>query len=144
MSALAAGYHRAGSGSQVEPFADAIAAMLREEPKAPATVIAHRLRPQGFTGSLRPFLKDHLRRVCPTFTAALAYQRTGYEPGELAQTDWWDPGISVPGGRGQTRPVFGLVTGLTCLLAVQAAGTGRAELHDRPHVTSWILQGAID
>jgi transposase len=104
-------YQRAGSGSQVEAFADAIAAMLREDPRVPATVIARRLRPQGFAGSLT-ILKDHLRRVRPTFAAAAAYQRTSYEPGELAQTDWWDPGISVPVGRGQSRPVYGLVTGL--------------------------------
>lgn len=57
-------------------------------------------------------LKDHLRRVRPTFVAARAYQRTSYSPGELAQTDWWEPGISVPVGCGQFRQVFGLVTGL--------------------------------
>jgi len=44
--------------------------------------------------------------------AARAFQRTSYLPGELAQTDWWEPGIVVPVGKGQSRPVFGLVTGL--------------------------------
>ena len=104
-------YERAGGGSQVELFAEAIAAMLDEDPRVPATVIAQRLRPLGFAGSLT-ILKDHLRRVRPTFVAARAYQRTSYQPGELAQTDWWQPGICVPVGRGQSREVFGLVTGL--------------------------------
>jgi transposase len=104
-------YARTPAGSQVDRFAEAIAAMLAEDPTVPATVIAARLRPAGFTGSLT-ILKDHLRRVRPTFAAARAYQRTSYEPGELAQTDWWEPGISVPVGRGQVREVFGLVTGL--------------------------------
>jgi hypothetical protein len=63
------------------------------------------------TGSLT-ILKDHLRRMRPNFVAAQAYQRTSYLPGELAQTDWWEPGIEVPVGKGQTRAVFGLVTGL--------------------------------
>jgi transposase len=76
-------YVRESAGSQVDRFAEAIAAMLAEDPTVPATVIAARLRPAGFTGSLT-ILKDHLRRVRPTFAAARAYQRTSYEPGELA------------------------------------------------------------
>jgi transposase len=104
-------YVRRPPGSQVDEFAEAIAAMLDADPRVPATVIAERLRPAGFTGSLT-ILKDHLRRIRPTFLAARCYQRTSYQPGELAQTDWWEPGISVPVGRGQVREVFGLVTGL--------------------------------
>jgi transposase len=104
-------YERRSTGSQVDAFADAIAAMLDEDPRVPATVIAQRLRPQGFAGSVT-ILKDHLRRVRPLFLAGQAHQRTSYQPGELAQTDWWEPGIRVPVGHGQTREVFGLVTGL--------------------------------
>ena len=40
-------YVRAPGGSLVDPFADAIAAMLDEGPKVPATVIRERLRPLG-------------------------------------------------------------------------------------------------
>ncbi len=104
-------YRRKPARSQVDEFADAIAAMLDADPHVAATVIAQQLRPRGFGGSLT-ILKDHLRRVRPAFVAARAYQRTSYEPGELAQTDWWEPGIEVPVGKGQTREVFGLVTGL--------------------------------
>ena len=104
-------YRRAPAGSQVDRFAEAIAAMLAADPRVPATVIAAQLRPAGFAGSVT-IVKEHLRRVRPTFAAARAYQRTSYEPGELAQTDWWEPGITVPVGKGQVREVFGLVTGL--------------------------------
>lgn len=104
-------YERVSAGSQVDRFADAIAAMLAEDATVPATVIVQRLRPLGYAGSLT-ILKDHLRRVRPAFVVARAYQRTSYAPGELAQTDWWDAPISVPVGKGQRRPVFGLVTGL--------------------------------
>ena len=115
-------YVRRPAGSQVDGFAEAIAAMLAEDPRVPATVIAQRLRPLGFTGSLT-ILKDHLRRVRPGFAAALAYQRTTYLPGELAQTDWWHTGIVVPVGRGQLRPVFGLVTGLPFSAALRVVFT---------------------
>jgi transposase len=104
-------YRREPAGSQLDRFVDAIAAMSDENPRVPATVIAQRLRPHGFTGSVT-ILKDHLRRVRPNFVTARAYQRTSYLPGELAQTDRWEPGIEVPAGKGQTREVFGLVTGL--------------------------------
>ncbi len=57
-------------------------------------------------------LKDHLRRVRPSYTAATAYQRTTYLPGEVALTDWWHTGVRVPVGRGQVRPVFRLVNRL--------------------------------
>lgn len=104
-------YERAPAGSQLDAFADQIAAMLAEEPKVPATVITERLRPFGYAGSVT-IVKDHVRQVRPSFTAAQSFQRTSYLPGELAQTDWWHTGVHLPVGRSQTREVFGLVTGL--------------------------------
>ena len=104
-------YERRPAGSQVDPFAEAIAAMLAEDARVPATVVAARLRQHGFSGSVT-IVKDHLRKVRPAFTAARAFQRTSYLPGELAQTDWWHTGVHIPVGREQTREAFGLVTGL--------------------------------
>jgi hypothetical protein len=48
------------------------------------TVIAERLRPQGFAAS-PTILKDHLRQVRPASVTAASYQRTSYLPGELAR-----------------------------------------------------------
>ena len=45
-------YERPSAGSQVDRFADQIAAMLAEDPKVPATVITERLRRCGFAGSV--------------------------------------------------------------------------------------------
>lgn len=115
-------YRRRSSGSQVERFAEVIAAMLAEDPRVPATVIAQRLRPLGYRGSLT-ILKDHLRRVRPNFIAARTFQRTSYLPGELAQTDWWEPPLAVPVGKGQDRAVFGLVTGLPASAAFRVVFT---------------------
>ena len=104
-------YERVRAGSQLDPFAEQIAAMLAEDPKVPATVITERLRRFGFAGSVT-IVKDHVRRVRPQFVAAHNFQRTSYLPGELAQTDWWHTGVHLPVGRSQTREAFGLVTGL--------------------------------
>jgi transposase len=115
-------YQRAPAGSKLDPFHDAVAAMLREDPKVPATVIADRLRPHGFAGSLT-ILKDHLRQVRPAFLAAAAYQRTSYLPGELAQVDWWHSGLQVPVGKGRTRQAFGLVMSLPASAALRVVFT---------------------
>jgi transposase len=115
-------YQRRRAGSKLDPFCGAIAAMLREDPKVPATVIAVRLRREGFTGSLT-ILKDHLRQVRPAFVAAAAYQRTSYLPGELAQVDWWHTGLAVPVGKGRTREAFGLVATLPASAALRVVFT---------------------
>lgn len=104
-------YERKPAGSRLDRFAGQIAAMLAEDATVPSTVIAERLRPLGYAGSVT-IVKDHVRQVRPSFTAARSFQRTSYLPGELAQTDWWHTGVQVPVGRAQTREAFGLVTGL--------------------------------
>ena len=104
-------YERAPAGSMLDGFADAIAAMLDEDPKAPATVIAERLRALGYAGGIT-ILKDRLAQLRPAFLAARSYQRTTYLPGELAQLDWWETGIEIPVGKGASRQAFGLVTSL--------------------------------
>jgi hypothetical protein len=74
----------APAASKLDPFRDAIVAMLHEDPNVAATVIAERLRPQGFAAS-PTILKDHLRQVRPASVTAASYQRTSYLPGELAR-----------------------------------------------------------
>jgi transposase len=104
-------YERTPAGSMLDRFADAIAAMLDEDPKAPATVIRERLQALGYAGGIT-ILKERLAELRPNFLAARSYQRTTYLPGELAQLDWWETGVEVPVGKGATRPAFGLVASL--------------------------------
>ncbi len=85
--------------------------MLDEDAKVPATVVLERLRRAGYGGGIT-ILKDYLREVRPQFVAAKSYQRTTYLPGELAHTDWWEPPLRVPVGKGVWRRVYGLVTTL--------------------------------
>jgi transposase len=104
-------YERASVGSMLNNYADAIAAMLDEDPKAPATVIRERLQLLGYTGGIT-ILKERLAELRPNFLAARSYQRTSYLPGELAQLDWWETGVAIPVGKGASRKAFGLVTSL--------------------------------
>lgn len=104
-------YRRAATASLLDPFKDAVAAMLDEDARVPSTVVLEHLRREGYAGG-RTILKDHLREVRPHFLAARAYQRTSYLPGEVAQADWWHTGRLVPVGKGRTREAFGYITTL--------------------------------
>lgn len=103
-------YERGGSGSQLEPFEDAIADMLRDDEAAPATVIRERLQRRGYAGGIG-ILKDYLRELRPLYRSR-DYQRTVYAPGEILQADWWDTGLDLPGGKGAARRAYGFVTSL--------------------------------
>lgn len=104
-------YVRTSRGSQLDPFAAEIVAMLDADPAVAATVICERLRRSGYAGGLT-ILRDHLARVRPAFAAARAFQRTSYLPGEIVQLDWWHTGIQVDVGKGHRREAFGLVATL--------------------------------
>ncbi len=104
-------YERRAAGSKLDPHKGSIAKMLDVDPKVSARVILERLRPQGYQGGIT-ILKDYLQEVRPLWLGARSYQRTSYLPGELAHTDWWEPPLAVPVGRGAVRQVFGLVTTL--------------------------------
>ncbi len=104
-------YQRTPRGSKLDPHRGSIAKMLDSDPKVPATVIIEYLRRDGYGGGLT-ILKDYLQEIRPLFVEARSYQRTSYLPGEVGHTDWWEPPIRVPVGKGARRKVFGLVTTL--------------------------------
>lgn len=104
-------YERKPVGSKLDPHRGSVAKMLDTDPKVSARVILERLRPEGYEGGIT-ILKDYLQEIRPLFLGARSYQRTSYLPGELAHTDWWEPPLRVPVGRGAFRQVFGLVTTL--------------------------------
>ena len=108
-------YQRAGRGSKLDPHKGSVAKMLDVDPKALASVIIEYLRRDGYGGGIT-ILKDYLQEIRPLFVQARSYQRTSYFPGEVGHTDWWEPGIQIPVGRGARRKVFGLVTTLPHLV----------------------------
>ncbi len=104
------GYERRPAGSQLEPFKDAIADMLREDEAVPATVIREHLQRQGYGGGVT-ILKDYLRELRPLYRQR-DWQRTVYAPGEILQADWWDTGVDLPVGKGASRRAHGFVASL--------------------------------
>lgn len=104
-------YQRQPVGSVLDPHKDAIAALLVDDPEAPATVIIDHLRRDGYAGGIT-ILKEHLAGVRPQFRAARHYQRTNYLPGEIGQFDWWHTGIAIPVGKGHQREAMGFVGSL--------------------------------
>jgi transposase len=56
-------YERTPAGSLLDPFKDAIVAMLADDATAPATVVREHLRRQGYGGGIT-ILKDYLTEVC--------------------------------------------------------------------------------
>jgi transposase len=101
-------YERTPASSLLDPFREAILALLSEDARAPATVIRERLQVQGYAGGIT-ILKDYLTHARPQFLAAQTYQRTSYLPGEIGQLDWWQLPVQIPVGREATRKAFGLV-----------------------------------
>jgi transposase len=115
-------YERRAGGSKLDPFKDAVVAMLREDPSVAATVICQRIRRDGYGGEITT-LKRWLRDVRPQFAAAQGFQRTSYLPGEICQLDWWHTGVAVPVGKGAAREAFGLVATLPASAAHAVAFT---------------------
>lgn len=133
-------YQRSATGSKLDPHKDSITAMLDADAKVPATVILERLRRDGYDGGIT-IVKDHLRQVRPLFIQARSYQRTSYLPGEIGHTDWWEPGIEVPVGKGARREVFGLVTTLPHSAAHAAVFTHSKTMTDfRPALSGTLVR----
>jgi transposase len=103
-------YERSAAGSRLDPFKDAIAAMLAEDASVPATVIRQHLQHEGYGGGIT-ILKEYLHELRPLYRRC-DWQRTIYAPGEIAQADWWDTGLEIPVGKGAARKAYGFVTTL--------------------------------
>lgn len=105
-------YERVGRGSLVDEVEPRIRELLRVTPTMPATVVAERI---GWEHSIR-ILRTRVSDLRPVYLPPDPASRTTYEPGELAQFDFWFPDIEVPVGYGQNRtakrlPVMTTVTG---------------------------------
>ena len=105
-------YQRQPPGSSVDAFEPRIRELLRAYPTMPATVIAERV---GWDRGLT-VLKDRVRELRPAYLPPDPASRTAYDPGELAQCDFWFPPVTVPVGFGQERgptrlPVLTMVSG---------------------------------
>ena len=105
-------YSRRASGSLVDVVEPRIRELLKATPTMPATVVAERI---GWEHSIR-ILRDRVSELRPVYLPPDPASRTTYEPGEIAQCDFWFPDIELPVGYGQTRtarqlPVLTMVCG---------------------------------
>ena len=92
-------YERAPRGSVVDEVEPRIRELLQAWPTMPATVVAERL---GWQHSIR-ILRDRVSDLRPAYLPPDPASRTTYQPGELAQCDFWFPAVNMPVGFGQTR-----------------------------------------
>ncbi|MBT2533953.1 DDE-type integrase/transposase/recombinase [Arthrobacter sp. ISL-48] len=88
----------------VEPL---IRALLKENPRMPATVLAERV---GWSGSPAWF-RENVAMIRPEYAPADPADRISYEAGDQAQCDLWFPEIRIPVGTGKPRvlPVLVMV-----------------------------------
>lgn len=105
-------YERPRAGSVVDAAEPRIRELLKAYPLMPATVIAERI---GWDRSIR-VLSGRVAELRPVYLPPDPASRTAYAAGEIAQCDFWFPGISLPVGFGQVRtarqlPVLTMVTG---------------------------------
>jgi transposase len=149
-------YQRPAAGSSVDAFEPRIRELLQAYPTMPATVIAERV---GWERGLT-VLKDRVRELRPAYLPPDPASRTAYDPGELAQCDFWFPPVTVPVGFGQERgptrlPVLTMVSGYSRWLSAVLvpsrhgqdlfAGWWRliAALGGVPRALVWDGEGAI-
>jgi transposase len=105
-------YERAPAGSLVDRFEPRIRELLAACPTMPATVVGERI---GWPYSIRT-LSSRVARLRPYYLPPDPAGRTTYEPGEIAQCDFWFPDIVLPVGFGHRRtakqlPVLTMVCG---------------------------------
>ena len=92
-------YERPAKGSIVDAVEPRIRELLKAYPAMPATVIAERI---GWDRSIR-VLRARVAELRPAYLPPDPASRTAYEPGEIAQCDFWFPPIMLPVGCGQVR-----------------------------------------
>jgi transposase len=149
-------YRRAPGSSLVDGFQARIRELLTAYPRMPATVIAERI---GWPYSIRT-LSGRVAQLRPLYLPADPAGRTSYEPGEIAQCDFWFPDIVVPVGFGYERtakqlPVLTMVTGYSrWSLGVLVPSRGVPDLYAGwwqlitalgavPRVLVWDGEGAV-
>ncbi|MCW4354617.1 IS21 family transposase [Hoyosella sp. YIM 151337] len=149
-------YQRPRRGSAVDVVEPRIRELLAAWPSMPATVIAERI---GWQRSIR-VLQDRVRELRPLYLPPDPCTRTAYEPGELAQCDFWFPDVRMPVAYGQFRtaqelPVLVMVSGYARWLSARLLPSREAtdlfagwwslfeELGGVPKTLVWDGEGAV-
>jgi transposase len=149
-------YVRRPAGSALDVFEPRIRELLQAYPRMPATVIAERV---GWSRGSTVFA-ERVGQLRPLYLPPDPAGRTNYEPGEIAQCDFWFPDIDVPVGFGHRRtakllPVLTMVSGYSRVASAVLIPSRGAEdlfagwwqlianLGAVPRVLVWDGEGAI-
>jgi transposase len=149
-------YRRPASESVVDVVEPRIRELLQVCPTMPATVVAERI---GWTYSVRT-LRTRVSELRPVYLPPDPASRTAYQPGEVAQCDFWFPDITLPVGWGQARtakqlPVLTMVCGYSRFASAVLVPSRAAEdlyagwwqllagLGAVPRVLVWDGEGAV-
>lgn len=149
-------YSRRGGGSLVDAVEPRIRELLQATPTMPATVVSERI---GWEHSIR-VLRTRVSELRPVYLPPDPASRTTYEPGEIAQCDFWFPDIELPVGYGQMRtarqlPVLTMACGYSrwvCAVLVPTRDAGDlfagwwqhiVSLGGVPRLLVWDGEGAI-
>ena len=128
--------------SKLDPFKPTIAEWLAEDPRAPAVVIAQRLRPLGFTGGMS-ILKEHLHAARGQLTAKRAYVRMEPAAGERLEIDWGHFGALSYQGDARKLYAFCLVECHSRKLYVEFTHSQSFETFVRCHIHAFQALGGV-
>jgi transposase len=151
-----AGLSTVAAGSVVDGVEPAIRELLQAWPTMPATVIAERI---SWPHSIRT-LRARVAELRPVYLPPDPASRSAYQPGQIAQCDFWFPDIQVPVGWGQVRaatrlPVLTMVCGYCRFASAVLVPSRAAEdlytgwwrlivgLAAVPRVLAWNGEGAV-
>jgi transposase len=133
-------YERAAAGSVADGFEPQIRELLRAFAQVPATVIAERV---GWPYSVRT-LSGRVAELGPACLPPDPASRTAYAAGEIAQDDFWFPGVQGPAGSGRVRPAKQLpVLTMVRVLAVGPGAAGAVAVRGGPGRRWWQLIEAL-
>ena len=128
--------------SKLESFAEAITALLEQDPTASAVVILQRLRPLGYAGGIT-ILKEHLRRVRTVAAAKHAYVRVESPAGDRFEIDWGHFGALDYSGDARKLYAFSLVECHSRMMYVEFTHSQCFETFLRCHIHAFQALGGV-
>jgi transposase len=128
--------------SKLDAFKPAIQEFLQQDPTANAPVIAQRLRPLGYDGSLT-IIKDYLRAVRTDTKVRRAYVRMEPSPGERFDIDWGHFGALVYNGAVRKLYAFCLVECHSRKMYLEFTHSQSFETFVRCHIHAFQKLGGI-
>jgi transposase len=127
--------------SKLDAFKPAIAELLQQDPKAHAPVIAQRLQPLGYEGSLT-ILKNYLRALRASGPKR-AYVRVESSPGERFEIDWGHFGSLHYQGDERKLYAFSLIECHSRKMYVEFTHSQCFETFARCHVHAFQTLGGV-